>query len=164
MDFLQRTPFFRMLVPLVGGIVVFQYLELFVLSEVIILIAAVFLMFVPFLLTQSHNAYLYRWLFGLGIALLLFVGGYFVAEHHAQKSTFTSSIMSGVFQVEVMDTPTEKPNSVQCRVQVDGCYNGVKKVNIASPSLVYFAKDSSALQLTKGDVLILRTTFSHRLG
>lgn len=159
MDFLRRTPFFRMLVPLIGGIVVFHFQELFILAEVIILISAVILIFTSFLFTKSQYAYLYRWLFGSGISLLLFIIGYFVAEQNAQKSVFTSPETSGIFKTEIVDTPVEKINSVLCRVKVIGFYDGMDMVKTSSASLMYFAKDSDALHLEKGDVLILRTTF-----
>lgn len=159
MDFLQRTPFFRLLVSLVCGIVVFQYLELYLLTKFIILISAVIFILSSLLLTKSRHVYLYRWLFGSGITLLLFLAGYFVAGYKAKEAAFVSPETSGIFRIEVMESPVEKPKSVSCRVRVNRFYDGVQMVKIASPSLIYFAKDSLSLHLKKGDILMLRTTF-----
>lgn len=159
MDFLQRTPFFRLLISLVCGIVVFQYLELYLLTQLIVLIIAVLLILSSFILTKSRQAFLYRWIFGLGITLFLFLTGYFVAGYKAKEAAFVSPATSGIFKVEVIDTPVEKIRSLSCRVKVIGYYDSAQFVKTVSPSLIFFAKDSNSLDLKKGDVLILNTSF-----
>lgn len=159
MNFLQRTPFFRLLVSLVVGIVVFRYLKLHYLLQLVVLIIAVLLILLSFLLVKSRYAYLYRWFFGVGISLFLFLYGYSVSELKEKQSVFRSPAYSGIFQVEIADSPQEKANTVSCRANVKVYYDGTQKVNIASSSLLYFKKDSSSLLLKRGDVLMLRTTF-----
>lgn len=159
MDFLQRTPFFRLLVSLVVGIVVHQYLRLYLLFQLVILIVAVLLILSSFLLVKSRYAYLYRWFFGVGISLFLFLYGYSVAKYNEQQSVFKFPERSGIFMVEITDTPVERAKTVVCRVRVDAYCDDAKKVKISSPSLIYYEKDSCSLLLSRGDVLLLRTTF-----
>ncbi|MDO9634522.1 MAG: ComEC/Rec2 family competence protein [Paludibacter sp.] len=159
MDFLQRTPFFRLLVPLVCGIVAFRYLELFILMRLICLISAVIFMLVSFFLQQSRYAYKLRWLFGVGIVLFLFLLGYLISERKQQHATFLHVDEQAIFVARLLESPAEKTNSMACKVGVEGIYDSVQFVKFSSHALAYVAKDSAALSLKKGDVLLMRTTF-----
>ena len=159
MDFLQRTPFFRLLVSLVCGIVVFQYLELFNLTRLILLIIAVSFMLFPFFLQQSRHAYRLRWLFGVGVMVLFFLMGYFISERKHQQAIFTPLNERAVFVGSLLESPAEKANSMACKMQVEGRYTDAQFVKINSPALIYIAKDSVSPLLKKGDELLFRTTF-----
>ena len=164
MSFLQRTPFFRLLVSLVCGIVAFQYLELFSLTRLILLIIAVFLMLIPFFLHQSAYAYRLRWLFGAGVMVLLFLMGYFVSERRQRQTAFAQLNEQTLFVGCLIKPPAEKANSMACKMRVEGIYTGAQFVKMSSPALVYVFKDSAALYLKKGDVLLFRTTFQRPSG
>ena len=159
MDFLQRTPFFRLLVPLVSGIVTFQYLELFSLMRLIILIIAVLLIFVSPFVMQSRHAYRLRWLFGVGVAMFLFLMGYYISERKQQQATFNQFNEQAFFVGSLLESPAEKTNSLACKMMVEEKYVSAQFVKMTSPALIYIAKDSISLCLKKGDVLLFRTTF-----
>lgn len=159
MDFLQRTPFFRLLVPLVCGIVAFQYLELCNFTRLIFLIIAVLLMLVSFFVRQSKFVYKLRWLFGAGIMICMFQLGYFIAERKHEQAAFTFVDEQAVFVGRILESPAEKANSMACKMQVEGMYAGAKFVKITSAALVYVSKDSASFLLRKGDVVLMRTTF-----
>lgn len=164
MSFLQRTPFFRLLVSLVCGIVVFQYLELFSLTRLVLLIIAVFLMLISFFFQQSRHAYRLRWLFGAGVVVLFFLMGYFISERKQQQTTFTQLDEQSLFVGSIKESPAEKENSIVCKMEVEGKYTGAQFVKMNSPALVYVAKDSASLCLKKGDVLLFRTVFQRPSG
>lgn len=164
MSFLQRTPFFRLLVSLVCGIVVFQYLELFSLTRLVLLIIAVFLMLISFFFQQSRHAYRLRWLFGAGVMVLFFLMGYIISERKQQQTTFTQLDEQSLFVGSIKESPAEKGNSMVCKMLVQGKYAGAQFVKMNSPALVYVAKDSASLCLKKGDVLLFRTVFQRPSG
>ena len=159
MDFLQRTPFFRLLVPLVCGIVAFRYLELFSLTRLICLISAVIFMLVSFFMQQSRNAYKLRWMFGVGIVLFLFLLGYLISERKQQHATFLHVDEQAIFVGRLLESPAEKANSMACKVGVEGVYDSVRFLKTAAQALVYVAKDSASFLLKKGDELLMRTVF-----
>ena len=159
MDFLQRTPFFRLLVPLLCGIVAFRYLEFFNHTLMIFLIIGVLLMPFHFFVEQSRYAYILRWLFGSGVVIFLFVMGYYISERKQQQATFQHTDEQAVFVGRLLDSPAEKANSMACKMLVGGMYEGAQFVKIASSALVYLSKDSASFLLEKGDVLLMRTTF-----
>ncbi|MDD4199289.1 MAG: ComEC/Rec2 family competence protein [Paludibacter sp.] len=165
MSFLQRTPFFRLLVSLVCGIVAFQYMELFGLTRLILLIIAVSLMLISYFFHQSAQAYSLRWLFGVGVVLLFFLMGYFLSARKYQQATFTQLDQQDVFVGRLLAAPGEKNNSMACKMQVEGIYAGTKVIKeMSSPALVYVAKDSVSLQLKRGDILLFRSTFQRPSG
>ncbi len=160
MDFLQRTPFFRLLIPLVCGIVAFQHLKLYNLTQLIVLIIALVLILSSLLLLKTKSVYQLRWLFGLGIALFLFLTGYLISEQKHQQAIFSHFDQIGIFRVEIIETPLEKPKSITCKVRVDALYDSTQFVQIREYALVYIAKDSASLCLKKGDVVLLRSVFT----
>jgi competence protein ComEC len=98
MNFLQRTPFFRLLLPLVTGIVVFRYFHL----EPWLLVVLVFLSFAfvlnAYFIRSVDKQYHFRWLFGVGIGLFLFVLGYWLSVQRQQEAVFTDLNRKGIFR------------------------------------------------------------------
>lgn len=164
MDFLQRTPFFRLLVPFACGIVAFKQVELSDFTRVIILLIAVSLIFISFLVRQSRHAYSLRWLFGAGVLMFNFILGYFISEREQERTAFAPINKQAVFMASLLESPVEKLASMACKVRVEGYAEHNQFIKIASPALIYIAKDSASMCLKKGDVLIFRTTFQRPTG
>lgn len=159
MNFLQRTPFFRLLLALMAGIVTSQYWVIFSYTQWGLLIISILLMGIAFLILKSSYAYKFRWIFGSGILLFLFLSGYHLAGMEAQKSKFPLSGKALIYFGKIIEAPLEKPNSWACQMQIENSFDSIKQLPVNKTAIVYFAKDSLAAKLKEGDRLLLRTHF-----
>lgn len=164
MNFLQRTPFFRLLLPLIAGIVTFQYLELanWTLWLILVLSIVLFLMSLRFRKTESQ--YKFRWLFGSGIFLFLMCLAYFLTQQKEEAAQFTHLNEKGIFQVELTESPVEKANSYLCKVSVSQFFEDEQWTDAKGNAIVYIQKDSLSSKLIFGDKLMIEAEFKKPPG
>lgn len=158
MNFLQRTPFFRLLMPLVGGIVTSEYLELIPITLISLLLAAILFILWPHL-QRLKGAYNLRWSFGAGIMLLLFVLGYSLASHKENSTKFSFFGQTSTYLVHLTDAPAEKAAALVIRAKILNTTNHLNKSQVSKTVLLYLQKDSAAMALTQGDLLLISTEF-----
>ena len=81
MDFLLRSPFFRLLLAIIPGIVLFQYVQLPP-SALYITggISSVFVL-ISFLIRKSNFQFKFRWLFGVSMTIFLSALSYVLCLH-----------------------------------------------------------------------------------
>lgn len=159
MDFLQRTPFFRLLLPFILGIILYQYVEfvhwslfaLFGLSLLLILLSVAIR--VPKLQFQ------FRWLFGCGIFLFLFSLAYSLSSAQEKANAFDHLHKKGIYRVELISAPVEKAKSIMCKVDVLQFYDSSWKP-AQGKAILYFQKDKAASKLLFGDRLYVETEFA----
>ena len=72
MEFLQRTPFFRLLLPLIFGIVICQYVEFLHWSLYALFGLSVLLAGASFVFQDPTRQFVFRWLFGCGVFVFMF--------------------------------------------------------------------------------------------
>lgn len=164
MNFLQRTPFFRLLLPLIAGIVTFQYFEFaswllwlgFGVSVILILMAL--------RLRSAESQYKFRWLFGSGIYLFLMTLAYSLAGHKDDENQFSHLNEKGIFRIELTESPVEKANSFLCKVSVDHFFENGKWIDAKGNAIVYIQKDSLSSKLIFGDKLMIETEFKKPPG
>ncbi|MGI5975418.1 MAG: ComEC/Rec2 family competence protein [Paludibacter sp.] len=159
MNFLQRTPFVRLLFALISGIVAFQYFDIFKITRLAWLLIALILIAWSFWTQKSRQTYRLRWLFGAGIFILLFLWGFQLAKSAHQKSIFPYINTKAVFVGTLSETPVEKSNSLTCKLHVTSMYDSINFVKINATAILYIEKDNRAKSLKKGDRLLFRTTF-----
>lgn len=165
MSFLQRTPFFRLLLPLIVGIVFYQFTGLNVAYLYVAAIFSLSLIFSSLLIHQSNHQYNLRWLFGLGTFMLIFSLGVFLSFQREQNAEFQHLNDKGIFQVEIYEMPVIKENSVLCRVQTMAFFDSLQQQQTThGKAIVYIAKDSNSVQLTSGDRLLIETNFKKSDG
>lgn len=115
-----------------------------------------FLLFLTFFIRR----YSIRWLFGLCLFLLTFIGGWCLTSQALNLSKANFSPKKTVYRAIVIDQPVSKERSVLCPIrliaQIDS--SGVK--SLSRKTLLYVAKDSSALHLKMGDELLVFSLFS----
>ena len=159
MEFLQRTPFFRLLLPFILGIVLYQYVELFhwvlyVLSGIsVLLIAGSYLIHTP------NRQYQFRWLFGCGISFFMLILAYLLCAEHEKVNAFDSLHIKGIYRVELTSAPVEKARSYQCKVDVMQYYDSSWK-SAHGQAILYFQKDKAASTLLFGDRLLVQADFA----
>lgn len=153
-----RTPLIlKLLFPLMIGVIVAFYCPFLVSIKWPLL-----LLLVLYLLSLSSisKAFFQRAAFGLISTVLFFLLGLFLAgiQMHKSHSHYFMSFLEGredLLQVEVLEVPEIKENSVKCFVNVRAL-NNQKTIG---KTLIYFEKSDRSLALNYGDVLCLRGNF-----
>jgi len=159
MDFLRRTPFFRLLLPFILGIIVYRFMEvqlwglygMFGLSLVLILLS--------FAIRIPKLQYQFRWLFGCGIFLLMFTLAYVLSNENEKSNAFDHLHQKGIYRVEIVSAPVEKAKSYMCKAEVQQFYNQ-KWEPAHGQTILYFQKDKAASKLLFGDRLMVEAEFA----
>jgi len=159
MNFLQRTPFFRLLLALLFGIITFRYFQIPVLTLTILVVVAILVISVSFFIRKTAIQYRFRWLFGSGLFLLLFNLGYLLCLFSESKSTFYPLGERKTFLVTVNSATVEKPKSYRCEIKLNKVLDQNKWKTATGNAIVYFEKNELAKNLLVGDEFIVQATF-----
>ena len=76
MNLLQRTPFFRLLLPLMSGILLYQYIRIPSFWLMVLMGVSFVLISFTFIVRKPELQYRFRWIFGLGTMIFLIAIGY----------------------------------------------------------------------------------------
>lgn len=161
MDFLHRNPFVRLLLSLVVGILVGNYLVVPGWFLCVVACAAVFLLLVHGVVIARKRPFYqrFRWLFGCAVFLLFVLLGIVLTEEAKRRTQVDFLDVSRVFYVEIADRPEEKPRSVLCRVNVIYMADSSGVRATKGQAVVYLQKDSASLVLRRGDCLFVSAVF-----
>ncbi len=159
MDFLQRTPFFRLLLPLILGIIAFRFVEFFQWSLLAMFGFSLFLILLSFVIRAPKRQFQFRWLFGSGIFLFLFSLGYLLSFYQEKTNEFDLLHQKGIFRVEICSPPVEKEKSIMCKAEVLQFYNSIWQP-AHGQAILYFQKDKSASKILFGDRLMVEAEFA----
>ena len=120
---LTKVPFFRLLLPLLGGIIsqYYFYLQHLAVSAILLGIAAITVSF----FIHPHKQYKWRWVFGIGCYFLLFSIGVMSTSIKQTQSAFTFSKEKAQYTGVIIDIPQTKPKTIACKVQLN---NSDKKI------------------------------------
>jgi competence protein ComEC len=141
-----ETPFFRLLVPVVLGIVANEFIE-FLPSAVFFSSIGFLAMLLSFFIPKN-NEFRYRWIFGAGVFVFIFSLITFQYKRKTEDSSFGSVVPQGIYKGVVHDIPQEKPRSV--RVNTNLMYPVRKKV------ILYLEKDAESNVLRPGDEILFQ--------
>jgi hypothetical protein len=112
MNFLYNTPFLRICLALIIGIL---------LNETDIqkplFIASVFISICTFCIYKLSSSYQKQWIFGVALFFAFISIGNVVSYICKQKNQFQMENEKGFFEVELLETPIEKSRSYLCRVK-----------------------------------------------
>jgi competence protein ComEC len=159
MNFLQRTPFFRLLLPFIIGIILFQYVELFQGSLYVMFGLSLFLILLSWLIRQPKRQFQFRWLFGCGIFLFMLSLAYFLSSKYEKENAFDHLQQKGIYRVELTASPVEKAKSYLCKVDVMEFYDSSWKP-ARGKAIIYLQKDPSASKLLFGDRMMVQAEFA----
>ena len=159
MDFLQRTPFFRLLLPFMIGIVLYQYVELLQWSLLAMFGISLMLVLVAIVIRASKRQFQFRWLFGCGIFLFMMSFAYSLSSEREKENTFTHLHKKGMYRVELTSAPVEKAKSFLCKVNVFQYFDSTWKP-ARGQAILYFQKDQAASKLLFGDRLMVEAEFA----
>ncbi len=159
MDFLQRTPFFRLLLPFMVGIISYQFVEFQFWGLWVLLGLSLVLLILGFVIQFPKYQFQFRWLFGCGIFLFLFSMAYMLSSETEKSTTFNQLNQKGIYRIEIVSAPVEKAKSIQCKVDVLQYYN-LKWQPAHGQAILYFQKDKAANSLLFGDQLMIQAEFA----
>lgn len=159
MDFLQRTPFFRILLPFIIGIIAYQYVAIESWGLWVAFGLSSFLIVLSLAIRIPKRQFQFRWLFGSGIFLFLFSLAYVLSSNNEKANTFDCLYQKGIYRVEIVSAPVEKTNSIMCEAEVLQYYNANWQ-SAHGRAMLYFQKDTFASTLLFGDRLLVEATFA----
>lgn len=173
MNFLLRTPFFRLLLALIAGIVTSRMCRLYDLTLLALAVPALLVILLSFVVTDVRWSHRLRWGFGAGLIVWVYLLGYLLMQNRESDLRFAFSGDAEVYCIHITAPPEHKERSVLVEAVAERCgrsetdSSGVpvppqwrKSVRNASPGVILFIrKDSAAQTLRRGDVLIARVKF-----
>ena len=159
MDFLQRTPFFRLLLPFITGIVVYRFVEISSGGLYALLVLSALLIVLSFVIRTPKRQFQFRWLFGCGIFVFMFMLAYFLNSESEKANRFDHLHKKGIYRVEITSPPVEKAKSYLCKVDVIEYFDSTWKP-ARGQAILYFQKNKNASRLLFGDRLMVEADFA----
>ena len=158
-----HIPLPRLLLPTITGIVlflVFAYrFPLWWFAAYYALVFAGWLVFKKYFLGHFSR----RWVFGATAGVLLLGIGYQLGQVHHQlyRSDHFSRYhgQNGYLQLRVIEPVSEKTNSYQVISRVERFFGDTLKKRVSGKLMVYLEKDSAAVSVRYGDILLIRNEY-----
>ena len=142
-----QTPFLRILIPVISGILFCKYISpttnLFFVG-----IIGLAILLLSFFIPRKQDFTL-RWLFGLGMMLFLFSLSTQFYQYRASRTSFDFPLVATPYIGEVLDLPQQKNRSIACQVHLS--YPTDKKI------MLYLEPNVNSKTLSPGDQLIAHT-------
>jgi competence protein ComEC len=143
-----KTPFFRLLLPVIAGIVAGFLFPKVLPAALPTALGGLSLMLLSFFVPRDAQ-YRLRWLFGAGVCLLLFSLSLLQLRLHAKRADLSPALRGQFLLGVVLDIPEAKPRSVAVNVQT--APPGEKKV------VLYLEQTGAARELAPGDEIVFRS-------
>lgn len=160
----NKYPFFRLIIPFAAGILFAINIPKPGALNAIHLIIALLALFLLTFVSHVFITYRLRWLPGVFIYLFSIVAGYsltIVQTERYHQSHFGNYLSEEqLFVVKVSEPPAERAKSVRVFGKVQYVMDSATRVRTSGKVLLYFEKDSAALQLKYGDLLILKSNIT----
>lgn len=142
---MRQTPFLRLLIPIIIGILLFKFISpsinLFPIGAIGLVI-----IFLSFFIPKNLSFAL-RWLFGAGLMFLLFSLTIQYCQYRTSLVICNFPQKSSSYTAKILDYPQHKKRSLACEVRLT--YPIDKKV------ILYFEPDTNSLLLQPGDNILI---------
>jgi len=156
----SKTPFIRLLLPLITGIILQWYLQVATIVLLLVFAVPAFLLTLFFFLPLAQR-YRWQWVTGLLLSILLAVAGAWLTwrkDITHRSDWFGHHYQAGDVLVFSLTEPlTEKANSFKATATVHTLLRGKKTIPVTGQIIVYFRKDSLPAGLQYGSVLLTKT-------
>ena len=159
MQYWNKIPLFRLLIPLIIGIVLAFYYSFSAEYFFIISSCLGFLILLSHFLKSIFSDYSKRWVFGLFLNLFFVTFGIFITENQKpeNESNHYTNYPSRNSVIRLLEDVIVKQNSYKCEVKVIAVKSDEKWVNTSGKAILYLAKDSLSELLQFGDELIINS-------
>ena len=152
--FFHQTPFFRLLLPFVAGVVIGFYFA--VPAEYCLLACAFFMAGFCILLWKWKRRR--GWLYGIFLYIFLFVTGMCTVSLRA--FTPVEYPQEGIWLAVVNEPPAERENSMKATVEIRANLTDNIAVACNESVMAYFRKDSLSRSIRQGDLLVMNATLN----
>lgn len=159
MNLLQRTPFFQLLLALVSGIVLYQFIQLPLYLLICLLGLSFLIITLSFFLQKSALQYRFRYIFGVGSFLCMAVIGHWLCLNFEKKSEFSELNHRAIYEAELITAPQEKERSYTFQVELLQRYDSITASPVRGKAILYIQKDSLPPDLLLGDRIMLDAEF-----
>ena len=156
--FFHQTPFFRLLLPFVAGIVVGFGFS--VPAGCVMLVCGLSMMGL-FVLVRKRKRLVPRrwgWLYGIFLNIFLFATGVCTVVLHPFTPIEESE--QGAWLVVVQEPPTERANSMKATIKVRAQLTDDASIACNELVVAYFRKDSLSRHIRQGDLLVIDATLN----
>jgi len=153
--FLHQTPFFRLVIPLLTGILFQINCPLINVSIIYILFSLLFVAFLFVIIKLTRN-YSINKIWGVLISLILFFSGMQLVSIK-QQNMYIFNNTEYTFIATLTEQPEEKENSVKTVLTIDYIKDSISWQRNSSQVLCYFQKDSLTLNLNLGDQILTKS-------
>ena len=160
MNYWNKIPLFRLLIPFIIGIFTSIFLS-FSIPIYVVVILCLFLIASVFFKKYSQ-----RWFFGFLSYFLFFLFGILIiqSQHYIDKDTYFANYNSNYFEVKLLENVVEKPNSLKSEVEVLSCFVGTEKTLTVGKAIIYFKRDSLSEKLKYGDHILIKSNWEIVMG
>ena len=143
-----KTPFFRLLIPVITGIVISSCLPDFsYYSKLISGISGIIIIFISFIIGNRNRFHL-RWLFGAGTFLFIVSLTQVQYHQHEKKALYNFNENTQYYIGTITDIPKIKPKTIACDVKINNQEG--KKV------ILYIQQDDRSYSLKPGDEIVFQ--------
>lgn len=162
---LRQTPFIRLIIPLITGILVklniqFQ-IPIFALSAIIFFFIFLLIIFSGF--KKLYTNYKIRWAFGIFFNLVLFSIGLLLVDLNFSKvSKGTINQTDGYLLASVIEKPEIKEKSIKATLEIKAIGDKDQWIETNGKVLIFFQKDSASENIDVGDNILFKPEISEK--
>ena len=149
---IHEVPFFRLLIPLVAGILIQHYTNLFSPLQAIAL--SILLTIIVLTARLQFKLWHMRWVFGVVVNLLLLIFGCLLVSVGKPEAPFKPNSKHNML-VRLTEPPTLGSNTVKVKAKIIDAFQHAS-MSSSTPVLLYFSvSDSNSYQLKYGDIVAI---------
>ncbi len=154
---IRKTPFFRLIIPFIIGILFKIYYPHFINYPFISLVLFILITGIYKFFEDKNPNYHRRWISGVLIFVSLFFTGYVLSGFHLQ--TDNTFVEYDLYTAKIIEPVKETGKSVKVILNILSFQTDSGTLNSNEKVIVYFEKDSLSESLKYGDLLIINTRF-----
>ena len=150
---LHRIPFLRLFLFFTAGIIVQWYGNVSIpmlCSTLFISTGCFILSFIPTL----NRQYRFRFLFGTGLACLLFALAAFITQITLKQSEWNLPAENYIYRAVIIDEPVNKPKTRMCKIRIMEAESAIHPAVAGKKAIIYVPTDSLSQTLAAGDCLL----------
>lgn len=152
--FLHQTPFFRLVIPLLVGIL-FQINYPLINVSIIYILSSLFIVTLLFVIIKLTRNYSINKVWGILVSLILFFSGMQLVSIKQQNIYYFNNT-EYTFIATLTEQPEEKEKSVKTVLIIDYVIDSINYKTNNTQVICYFQKDSSTLNLNLGDQILAK--------
>ena len=152
--YLHQNSFLRLLIPLIAGFFCGDYFYFEKWNGA--WMPVLFFVFVGILFTTYFlKRYSLRWLFGVSLFCVCFIGGFWWMSLHLEQTSYHFPEKESTYRVKIYEKPEMKARTVLCPVKILEVRDPYSISNVGKSALLYIALDSLSIHLRVGDELLV---------